>query len=70
MLLCVEEKRQIQALKRTHPMLSMGLGYVEGLTHNHVRHGTTTLFAAPDVATREVLAQCKRRFHPRKGLVP
>ena len=60
-VLCVDEKTQIQALQRTQPMLPMGLGYVEGVTHDYVRHGTTTLFAALDVATGEVLTQCKRR---------
>ena len=58
-VLCVDEK--IQALQRTQPMLPMGLGYVEGVTHDYVRHGTTTLFAALDIATGEVLTQCKRR---------
>ena len=39
----------------------MGLGYVEGYTHDYVRHGTTTLFAALDIATGRVLAQCRKR---------
>jgi hypothetical protein len=46
LVLCVDEKSQIQALNRTQPVLPMGLGYVEGVTHDHVRNGTTTLFAA------------------------
>jgi len=50
-VLCVDEKSQVQALNRTQPVLTMGLGYVEGVTHDYVRHGTTTLFAALDVAT-------------------
>ena len=41
MVLCVDEKSQIQALDRTQPTLPMGLGYVEGYTHDYVRHGTT-----------------------------
>jgi putative transposase len=57
MVLCVDEKTQIQALDRTQPLLPMGLGYVEGVTHDYIRHGTTTLFAALDVATGEVLTQ-------------
>lgn len=61
MVLCVDEKSQIQALDRTQPMLPMGLGYVEGVTHDYVRHGTTTLFAALDIATGQVLALCKSR---------
>jgi len=55
MVLCVDEKSQIQALDRTQPLLPMGLGYVEGTTHDYVRHGTTTLFAALDIATGQVL---------------
>ena len=61
MVLCVDEKSQIQALNRTQPTLPMGLGYVEGYTHDYVRHGTTTLFAALDIATGQVLAQCRKR---------
>ena len=49
MILCVDEKSQCQALERTQPILPMGLGYVEGITHDYVRHGTTTLFAALDI---------------------
>jgi putative transposase len=39
MVLCVDEKTQIQALDRTQPLLPMGLGYVEGVTHDYIRHG-------------------------------
>ena len=60
-VLCVDEKTQIQALERHQPMLPMGLGYAQGVSHGYVRHGTTTLFAALDIATGEVSAQCKRR---------
>ncbi len=67
-VLCVDEKTQIQALQRTQPLLPMGLGYVEGVTHDYVRHGTTTLFAALDVATGEVLTQCKRRHRHQEFL--
>ncbi len=61
MVLCVDERSQIQALDRTQPALPMGLGYVEGYTHDYIRHGTTTLFAALDVATGKVLSKCSRR---------
>ena len=44
MVLCVDEKGQTQALERTQPLLPLGLGYVEGVTHGYIRHGTTTLF--------------------------
>ena len=59
--LCVDEKRQIQALNRTQPTLPMGLGYVEGYTHDDIRHGTTTLFAALDVATGKGLGKGSKR---------
>ena len=60
-VLCVDEKSQIQALNRTQPTLPMGLGYAEGYTHDYVRHGTTTLFAALDIATGEVFGLCRKR---------
>jgi len=67
-VLCVDEKSQIQALDRTQPMLPLGLGYVEGVTHDYKRHGTTTLFAALDTATGNVLAQCKKRHRHQEFL--
>lgn len=67
-VLCVDEKTQVQALDRTQPVLPMGLGYLEGVTHDYVRHGTTTLFAALDIATGEVLTQCKRRHRHQEFL--
>jgi putative transposase len=67
-VLCVDEKTQVQALERTQPLLPMGLGYVEGVTHDYIRHGTTTLFAALDVATGEVITQCKRRHRHQEFL--
>jgi transposase len=68
MILCVDEKSQIQALNRTQPVLPMGLGYVEGVTHDYIRHGTTTLFAALNIATGEVLTVCKRRHRHQEYL--
>ena len=68
LVLCVDEKSQIQALERTQPMLPLGLGYVEGVTHDYQRHGTTTLFAALDVATGQVLAQCRERHRHQEFL--
>jgi putative transposase len=55
LVLCADEKSQIQALERTQPMLPMGFGYVEGVTHDYERHGTTTLFAALNVLDGSVL---------------
>jgi putative transposase len=68
LVLCVDEKSQIQALERTQPLLPMGLGYVEGITHDYRRHGTTTLFAALDIQQGTVLTQCKRRHRHQEFL--
>ena len=67
-VLCVDEKSQIQALERTQPMLPMGLGYVEGVTHDYRRHGTMTLFVALDTAKGTVLTQCRRRHRHQEYL--
>jgi putative transposase len=67
-VLSVDEKSQIQALNRTQPVLPMGLGYVEGITHDYVRHGTTTLFAALDIASGMVLTECKSRHRHQEFL--
>jgi transposase len=68
LVLSVDEKSQCQALERTQPMLPMGLGYVEGITHNYKRHGTTTLFAALDVLNGTVLTVCKPRHRHQEFL--
>jgi transposase len=60
-VLCADEKSQIQALDRTQPLLPMRPGQAERRTHDYMRHGTTTLFAALDVATGEVIGRCFRR---------
>ncbi len=60
-VLCVDEKAQIQALDRTQPLLPMRPGQVERRTHDYARHGTTSLFAALDVKTSKVLGQLHRR---------
>jgi len=61
LVLCVDEKSQIQALDRTQPLLPMRPGQIERRTHDYVRHGTTSLFAALDVKTGEVIGECHRR---------
>jgi transposase len=58
---CVDEKPQIQALDRTQPLLPMQPGQVERRTHDYKRHGTTTLFAALNAKTSEIITQ----FHQR-----
>ena len=61
LVLCVDEKPSIQALERTAPVLPMRPGQVERHTHDYVRHGTTDLFAALDVASGRVIGACKGR---------
>ena len=68
LVLCVDEKSQIQALNRTQPALPLSFGYSETRTHDYVRHGTTTLFAALDVATGEVIGRLHRRHRAREFL--
>ena len=58
LVLCVDEKSQIQALDRTQPLLPMRPGQAERRTHDHTRHGTTSLFAALDIATGAVIGRC------------
>jgi len=67
-VLCVDEKSGIQALERTQPMLPLGLGYVEGMTHDYRRQGTTTLFAALDAANGKVLTPCRPRHRHQEYL--
>lgn len=61
LVLCVDEKSQIQALDRTAPLLPLRPGQPERRTHDYVRHGTTSLFAALDVKTGKVIGECRRR---------
>ena len=68
LVLCVDEKGQVQALDRTQPLLPMTPGTGERHTHDYARHGTTSLFAAPNVATGEVIGECHRRRRARESL--
>lgn len=61
LVLCVDEKAQIQALDRTQPVLPLRPGQAERRSHDYVRHGTTSLFAALDVQTGRVIGQCHQR---------
>jgi transposase len=61
LVLSVDEKSQIQALNRTQPVLPMRPGQAERRSHDYIRHGTTTLFAALDTATGKVIGECHRR---------
>jgi transposase len=65
---CVDEKGQVQALDRTQPLLPMAPGQAERRTHDYVRHGTTSLFAALNVATGEVIGRCHRRHRHQEFL--
>jgi transposase len=60
-VLCVDEKPQVQALERTQPVLPMAPARTERATHDYTRHGTTSLFAALNVATGVVVGKCHRR---------
>lgn len=66
LVLCVDEKAQIQALDRTRPLLPMRPGQVERRTHDYRRHGTTSLFAALNVTTGEVIGQLHQRQRSRE----
>jgi len=60
-VLCVDEKSQIQALDRSQPLLPMRPGQIAKRTHDYTRHGTTSLFAALDIATGHVIGKCYPR---------
>lgn len=66
LVLCVDEKSQIQALNRTQPVLPMQPGQAERRSHDYQRHGTTSLFAALDIATGNVLGKCFARHRARE----
>ena len=61
LVLCVDEKSQIQALDRSQPLLPMRPGQAERRAHDYKRHGTTSLFAALDVKTGRLIGECHRR---------
>jgi transposase len=61
LVLCVDEKSQIQALDRTQPLLPLRPGQAERRTHDYERHGTTTLFAALNIQTGKVIGECRSR---------
>ena len=68
MVLSVDEKSQIQALDRTQPILPLAPGVAERRTHDYMRHGTTTLFAALDLATGKVIGELHRRHRGKEFL--
>ena len=68
LVLAVDEKSQIQALDRTQPGLPIKKGRAGTMTHDYKRHGTTTLFAALNVATGEVMGQCMKRHRHQEWL--
>lgn len=67
-VLSVDEKSQVQALDRTQPLLPLSPGQAERGTHDYVRNGTTSLFAALNVATGEVIGKCYRRHRQQEFL--
>jgi transposase len=68
MVLCLDEKSQIQALSRSEPILPLAPGLPERRTHDYLRHGTTSLFAALDVASGKVIGQLHRRHRAKEFL--
>lgn len=68
MVLCVDEKSQVQALNRTQPILPLAPGVPARQTHDYERHGVTSLFAALDVATGMALGSCYRRHRHQEFL--
>ena len=68
LVLCVDEKSQIQALDRTQPLLPMRPGQVERRSHDYTRHGTLSLFAALDVASGKIIGKCFARHRGREFL--
>ena len=68
LVLCVDEKSQIQALDRTQPLLPMRPGQAERRSHDYARHGTLSLFAALDVATGKIIGRCFARHRAREFL--
>jgi len=67
-VLCLDEKSQVQALDRTRPVLPLRPGVPERQTHDYIRHGTTSLFAALEVATGQVIGKCQRRHRAQEFL--
>jgi transposase len=65
-VLCVDEKSQIQALDRSQPMLPMRPGQAARRSHDYKRHGTTSLFAALDIATGRVIGKCYGRHRAKE----
>lgn len=67
-ILCVDEKSQVQALDRSQPVLPMRPGQAERRTHDYYRHGTTSLFAALDIATGKIIGRCQKQHRHQEFL--
>ncbi len=68
LVLCVDEKSQIQALDRTQPGLPLKRGRAGTMTHDYKRHGTTTLFAARSIADGKIIGNCQTRHTHKEWL--
>src|SRR5438105_9121113 len=69
LVLCVDEKSQIQALERSQPIFPLSVNQPERYTSDYFRHGTISLFAALDVASGEVYARCQKRHRQKEFLL-
>ncbi len=67
-VMCVDEKSQVQALDRSQPVLPMRPGQAERRTHDYYRHGTTSLFAALDIATGKIIGRCQKQHRHQEFL--
>lgn len=67
-VMCVDEKSQVQALDRSQPVLPMRPGQAERRTHDYYRHGTTSLFAALDIATGKIIGRCQKKHRHQEFL--
>jgi transposase len=68
LVLCCDEKSQCQALERTQPGLPLGVGHIRTQTHDYIRHGTVTLFAALSYLDGKILSQTKQRHTHKEWL--
>ena len=67
LVLCCDEKSQCQALERTQPGLPLGVGHIKTRTHDYIRHGTLTLFAALNYLDGKLISRIAKRTGTKSG---